>query len=227
VELLIKDLAVKKQEMDAVREVMKVEENKCEAKATSATHIKEDCEKELAKAMPNLEAAIKALDTLEKKDITELKNLKKPPLGVHVVMEGVAILMGVTPVKKSHGDGPDYWEPAKKELLGDTHFLKNLKNFDKDNIPEKVGATLRKSMEKNNAHMEPKIAAKASKAAEGLCKWVLAIEVYDRVAKEVEPKKVTRLLLRISHSIVFVVFQPPPPVELAPVVHHTQPCPCH
>src|SRR5690606_21380081 len=32
-------------------------------------------------------------------------------------------------------------------------------------------------------------AAKASKAAEGLCKWVHALDVYDVVAKQVAPKR--------------------------------------
>jgi Microtubule-binding stalk of dynein motor len=35
----------------------------------------------------------------------------------------------------------------------------------------------------------PEAAEKASKAAAGLCKWVYALETYDRVAKEVAPKK--------------------------------------
>ena len=35
----------------------------------------------------------------------------------------------------------------------------------------------------------PSAAEKASKAAAGLCKWVYAMESYDRVAKLVAPKK--------------------------------------
>lgn len=38
-------------------------------------------------------------------------------------------------------------------------------------------------------NFEPKIVAKASQAAEGLCKWVRAMVLYDKVAKEVAPKK--------------------------------------
>lgn len=36
---------------------------------------------------------------------------------------------------------------------------------------------------------EPSIVAKASTACEGLCKWVKALDIYDRVAKVVAPKK--------------------------------------
>lgn len=38
-------------------------------------------------------------------------------------------------------------------------------------------------------NFEPKIVAKASSAAEGLCKWVRAMVLYDEVARVVAPKK--------------------------------------
>ena len=34
-----------------------------------------------------------------------------------------------------------------------------------------------------NPDFDPSIVAKASSAAEGLCKWIKAMELYDRVAK--------------------------------------------
>ena len=40
-----------------------------------------------------------------------------------------------------------------------------------------------------DTNFDPTQVAKASSAAEGLCKWVLAMEIYDRVAKVVAPKK--------------------------------------
>ena len=42
---------------------------------------------------------------------------------------------------------------------------------------------------KDNPDFDPSKVANASSAAEGLCKWVLAMEIYDRVAKVVAPKK--------------------------------------
>ena len=35
----------------------------------------------------------------------------------------------------------------------------------------------------SNAEFDPAKVVKASSAAEGLCKWVQAMEIYDRVAK--------------------------------------------
>ncbi len=40
-----------------------------------------------------------------------------------------------------------------------------------------------------NPEFDPSKVLKASSAAEGLCKWVQAMEIYDRVAKVVAPKK--------------------------------------
>ena len=40
-----------------------------------------------------------------------------------------------------------------------------------------------------NPEFDPAKVVKASSAAEGLCKWILAMEIYDRVAKVVAPKK--------------------------------------
>ena len=40
-----------------------------------------------------------------------------------------------------------------------------------------------------NPDFQPAKIAQASKAAEGFCKWVIAMEVYDRVIKAVKPKQ--------------------------------------
>merc|ERR1712127_582696 len=84
--------------------------------------------------------------------------------------------------------GMDYWTPAKKELLGDMKFLQRLKDYDKDNIPKKTIKILRKNYV-NNPEFEPERIKRASVAAYGLCKWINAMESYDRVAKVVEPKR--------------------------------------
>ncbi|KAJ8399895.1 hypothetical protein AAFF_G00406250 [Aldrovandia affinis] len=81
----------------------------------------------------------------------------------------------------------DYWGCSKK-LLSDMKFLENLKAFDKDNIPP---ANIKKIREKfiDNPEFQPSIIKNVSSACEGLCKWVRAMEVYERVAKVVAPKK--------------------------------------
>lgn len=75
----------------------------------------------------------------------------------------------------------DYWGPSKR-LLGDMNFLAMLKEYDRDNIPAHVMAKIRKEYI-TNPEFDPAKVANASSAAEGLCKWILAMEIYDRVAK--------------------------------------------
>jgi dynein heavy chain len=61
----------------------------------------DECEGELAVAMPLLESALAALNTLTKNDITEVRSMKNPPLPVKKTMEAVCQLLAVKPKKVS------------------------------------------------------------------------------------------------------------------------------
>ena len=113
--------------------------NKAAAKAKG---IKEECESDLAEAIPALEAALAALNTLKPADITLVKAMKNPPPVIKLVMEGVCIMRGIKPERKPDPGGSgkmieDFWGPSQK-LLGDMKFLDALKTYDKDNIPPAV-----------------------------------------------------------------------------------------
>lgn len=179
-------------EVQQTRRVVQVDEEIASKKAGEAKAIKDDCESQLAEALPALASAVAALDTLKQADITVLKSMKSPPPGVKLVMEAVCIMKDVKPVKipDPAGSGKkieDYWGPSKN-ILSDMKFLESLKSYDKDNIPVAIMKQIRaKYME--NPEFDPEKIKNASSAAEGLCRWVRALESYDRVAKIVEPKK--------------------------------------
>ncbi len=82
---------------------------------------------DLDQAMPALNAAVKALEAINKKDLNEIRSYGKPPTLVEKVMEAVMVL------KKSEPT----WEEAKKQL-GNPNFIKTLVGFDKDNISDKI-----------------------------------------------------------------------------------------
>lgn len=67
-------------------------------------------------------------------------------------------------------------------MLGDMKFLESLKEYDRDNIPTFVMKKIRDNYI-TNPDFDPAIIRKVSSACEGICSWVRAIEVYDRVAK--------------------------------------------
>lgn len=73
-------------------------------------------------------------------------------------------------------------------MLGDMHFLDTLREFDKDNIPAPIIKRIRDKYI-SNPDFNPDIIKNVSSACEGLCKWVRAINVYDKVAKVVAPKR--------------------------------------
>lgn len=61
----------------------------------------DDCEGDLAEAMPALEAALTALDTLKPSDITLLKSMQNPPALVKLVLESICIMKGIKPERKA------------------------------------------------------------------------------------------------------------------------------
>ncbi|KAG7492071.1 hypothetical protein MATL_G00010690 [Megalops atlanticus] len=179
-------------EVDAKKELVSADEKVANEAAAAAKAIKDECEGDLAEAMPALEAALSALDTLKPSDITVVKSMQNPPGPIKLVMESICVMKGIKPERKPDPGGSgkmieDYWGSSKK-LLGDMKFLESLKAFDKDNIPP---ANIKKIREKFIDHpdFQPSIIKNVSSACEGLCKWVRAMEVYERVAKVVAPKK--------------------------------------
>ncbi|KAG7228180.1 hypothetical protein INR49_013343 [Caranx melampygus] len=189
---MMKVIEVESVEVEAKSKVVRVDEEAATIKANEAQALKNECESELAEAIPALEAALSALDTLKPADVRIVKSMKNPPFGVKLVMSAVCVMKDIKPnmIADPAGTGKkvlDYWGPSQK-LLGDMNFLRDLKEYDKDNIPVPVMQKIR-SEYLTNPDFDPTMVAKASSAAEGLCKWIKAMEVYDRVAKVVAPKK--------------------------------------
>ncbi|XP_068083304.1 dynein axonemal heavy chain 7 [Anabrus simplex] len=175
-----------------VEKVVLADEELANMQAAEAQGIKDECDARLAEAMPALNAALAALNTLTPADITVLKTMKSPPKGIKLVMEAVCVTKDVKPdrIPDPAGTGKmieDYWGPSKR-VLGDMKFLESLINYDKDNIPEKIIKVL-EAKYLTDENFDPDKVKTASAAAEGLCKWVIAMTKYDKVAKVVAPKK--------------------------------------
>ncbi|XP_071816044.1 dynein axonemal heavy chain 12-like isoform X3 [Apostichopus japonicus] len=179
-------------EVEATSKNVRRDEAAANVQAAEAQSLKDECENELAEAIPALEGALAALDTLKPADIAVVKTMKNPPDGVKLVMSAVCVMKEIKPEKISDPAGTggkilDYWGPAKK-MIGDMTFLNSLRTYDRDHIPVSVMKKIRTEFS-SNPEFDPTKVAKASSACEGLCKWVKAMEAYDRVAKVVAPKK--------------------------------------
>ncbi|XP_052104325.1 dynein axonemal heavy chain 2-like isoform X7 [Mytilus californianus] len=145
------------------------EEVKCQ-------HMADLAQNDLNEALPALQEAILALESLNKKDMTEIKSYAKPPGLVEKVLEAVMILRGNEPT----------WLEAKKQL-GDQNFIKQLMNFDKDNITDRILKKIGTYCTQSD--FQPEVVGRVSTAAKSLCMWVRAMEVYGRIYRVVEPKK--------------------------------------
>lgn len=183
------------QKMPAVMETRKVvsaEAAVAQAEADEVTKQKNEVEADLAEAIPALEEALAALNTIKPQDINEIKALSKPPEKIRMVCKAVCFMLDIKPVRIPDPADPskrimDYWGPSQK-MLSDSGFINNLMTYDKDNMNPKIVAEVKKEFIEN-PEFNPELAAKASKAAEGMCRWVFAMITYDRIAKIVAPKK--------------------------------------
>ncbi|XP_069675994.1 dynein axonemal heavy chain 7 isoform X3 [Periplaneta americana] len=188
---MMKEIERETVKVSAASRQVRQDEKAANVQAAAAQQLKNECEADLAQAIPVLEDAIAALNTLKPTDITLVKSMKNPPDAIKLVMAAVCVMKNVKP-DRIHDPATgrmvnDYWGPSKR-ILGDMYFLQSLKDFDKDNIPPAVMNKIRTEyLPKKD--FKPSVVAKASSAAQGLCKWVIAMNMYDRVAKEVAPKK--------------------------------------
>jgi len=78
--------------VEAAREVVEKDKEKCAEVAREAQQMKDEVEAELAKVLPKMEEATEALNTLTPKDMTSLKQMIKPSEGVRLVMEAVCVM---------------------------------------------------------------------------------------------------------------------------------------
>ncbi|XP_037363374.1 dynein axonemal heavy chain 3 isoform X2 [Talpa occidentalis] len=179
-------------EADAKKFLVQADEKEANAAAAISQAIKNECEGDLQEAMPALEAALAALDTLNPSDISLVKSMQNPPGPVKLIMESICVMKGLKPERKPDPSGSgkmieDYWGVSRK-ILGDLKFLESLKTYDKDNIPPLIMKRIRERFI-DHPDFQPAVIKNVSSACEGLCKWVRAMEVYDRVAKVVAPKR--------------------------------------
>jgi dynein heavy chain, axonemal len=96
----------------------------------------EEAAEALRQALPDLENARDALDSLQKKDITEVRSFANPPEPVQIICECVAILKGFKDIS---------WKTAKG-MLSETNFLKSLQEMNCDLITVKQVTSCRAHM---------------------------------------------------------------------------------
>ena len=153
------------------------------------------CKADLAKAIPLLEQAEAALNSLDKKDFGEMKGFAKPPQGVDDVAFAVMTLtVTLDPnvvADRNGGLSDKSWKAAQKMMGNPEAFKKFLMGFkddiDSGRVPDKNFKAVRYYTGLDHFNVETM--ANKSKAAKGLCDWVKNIVDYYDCVRQVEPKR--------------------------------------
>lgn len=93
-------------EAEKKKEVVGADEAAANETAAAAQAIKDDCDGDLQEAIPALNAALAALNTLKPPDITIVKSMKNPPSAVKLVLEAVCVIRNIRPDRRSDPSKP-------------------------------------------------------------------------------------------------------------------------
>lgn len=142
------------------------------------------CEAELAEAKPLMEAAKKLVSRINKKQLDEIRVLKKPPAVVELVCSAVAIMLGNEIAS---------WRDIQK-VMGDRKFIPSMLQFDTMRLKRKTREECVKYTKHEDFNEER--ANKASKVAGPLVKWVKSQIKYSELLDIVRPMQKEIKVLR-------------------------------
>mmetsp|Transcript_22861 Transcript_22861/g.57008 ORF Transcript_22861/g.57008 Transcript_22861/m.57008 type:complete len:4427 (+) Transcript_22861:2-13282(+) len=169
-----------------------IEEEKVTLIQTEVSAFQAQCLLDLAAAEPALKAAEDALNLLDKNSLTELKSLGTPPPAVLKVTAACAYMLA--PVGTNLKKLDVSWNAGKKMMGSPEQFLQQLLNFDKDNLWVEAKDNWVRNYTGPPDKPDPEFTyenmATKSKAAAGLCAWVVNICIYHDIFLDVEPKRI-------------------------------------
>lgn len=87
-------------EAEKKKEVVGADEAAANEAAAGSQAIKDDCDSDLQEAIPALNAALAALNTLNPSDITIVKSMRNPPQAIKLVLEAVCVIRSIKPDRK-------------------------------------------------------------------------------------------------------------------------------
>jgi dynein heavy chain len=175
------DVAANKAVVEVETEKANVLAAECSGIAERASAIRIDAERDLEAAIPAVQRAMEALNTLDKKDLGECKTMTTPPKGVDDVFAAVVVLLagvhkGVVCDRRGKVKDKDKtWEAAKKAVLTDVKgFMDQLMSFkeavDTMRVPESNFTDVRPYLEMT--HFTPDIIKTKNSAAAGEFAWL-------------------------------------------------------
>lgn len=201
------------------KEKVEIENNKAEVEADKCAVIKKDVEEKKAVTEEKLEAAgplvkqaEEALNSIDKKDFQVAKSFANPPGGVPEVFSATIWLLSsffkeIEFDKNSKKPKDWSWKAAQKLMKDPNSFMQALLGF-KENVnagdlpPGNVAQVKKEYL--SNPEFDPAIIVNKSKAAAGLCSWVLNIVKFHDVILEVGPlrKQLEEAKLQLEEATI-------------------------
>ncbi len=142
-------------------------------------------EKELARAEPAVEEARKAVSSIQKAHLDEIRALRKPPAMIQRVLEAVCVMLG-------HGKLD--WDRLRKIMM-DQAFIPQIVGFDSKTISKEARLELVESYTSDTEGFNFEKANRASKACGPLVMWLIAQLEFSDIVNRVAPlrEEVARL----------------------------------
>ena len=204
-DILLKELEIENQKAKKKADEVGIVKQGCEEQAAKIAVEKAEAEKDLAQAMPYLNKAIAAVDSINPRDIGEMRSLNKPTDTTKLIFDTVHVILqrGVVSVKpatwrmasQDFNFLKDSFEEYTKKTLQNAKFLKTLQEFsefEKDNMNDETIELLEPyltlTLPNGKNAFDPQIAKNANAALEGLCIWCAAMSDYHNQSKIVKPK---------------------------------------
>mmetsp|Transcript_10643 Transcript_10643/g.10717 ORF Transcript_10643/g.10717 Transcript_10643/m.10717 type:complete len:502 (-) Transcript_10643:3279-4784(-) len=173
-------LMVQEQQQAEVKKDQSIKTSKeLEIKSEQIKVRKEEVERDLSKAEPALIAATESVKGIQKKDLTELRNMMRPPANVVIALEPVISLI-TGKAKKAD------WNEIKAEVKKDS-FIQIVMNFDKDQIKPSTRKFIQENYLDKKEEFDIQKIFRASQAAGPLAMWVSSIVQYADIFDRIQP----------------------------------------
>ena len=132
---------------------------------------------ELKDVQPTVDAAKKAVGSISKSDLNELRTLKMPPEAIIDVLQVVLKMMGQDRAN---------W-PEIRQFLSGRGVLESLMEFDARSISSSQRDELGKLIAKRSNSFEKNTIYRASLAAGPIADWLKAMIMYSEVLEKIKP----------------------------------------
>ena len=175
--------------------MVEVEEAEAAKSAAEVKAVKDDADQQLSVALPALENAVKKVKEIDVNNFYELRGIAKPSPSAVACFKLVVFLMvkSEKPKKSKDPESTDaegYFDLAKKALLNDPKkFLRDMIDYDKDNIPNATILKIKPLMEED-VMAEARV-KNASSALVAVRIWINAMIIYHETLKIVNPMRET------------------------------------